>query len=156
MAARKGMPRLIRKICLWCQGDSLKLVQECSQGDCPLHSHRLQDDGDDRVLGRCLGDYCLRCAGSPESVVECTAHQRFGVHGPCPAYPYRIPENVSETLQVRCTQRVLPGLDMAVARRASGSGPGREPFPCLPVRPQSQLGSYGFLTVECTPEALDI
>lgn len=158
MAARKGMPRLIRKICLWCQGDSLKLVQECNQDDCPLHPCRLLDDGDNRVLGRCLGEYCLWCAGSVESVAACTAHTSFGVHGPCPAYPYRIPHNVAAAPLVRSTMRTLPGLRISPAGSPSGPGDGseREVHPCVAVRPPSQTGSYGSLTVECTPEALDI
>lgn len=39
----KGRPsvRLIRKMCLWCMGDSQEFVRECWTPECPIHPYRM-------------------------------------------------------------------------------------------------------------------
>ncbi len=39
----KGRPtvKLIRQVCLWCQGDRADLVRECHEKDCALHLYRM-------------------------------------------------------------------------------------------------------------------
>lgn len=88
MAVTKGLPRVVRKLCLWCQGQSWRLVKECPQSGCPLHTCRLGGDGDGQLLG-CLQAFCLDCAGSQEAVEACTADLPMGGQCPCPAHPFR-------------------------------------------------------------------
>lgn len=39
----KGRPsvKLIRRMCLWCMGDSVDFVRDCWTPDCPLHPYRM-------------------------------------------------------------------------------------------------------------------
>ena len=68
MAVRKAMPGVVRKICLWCQGGSTRLVKECAHALCPLHSCRMVEDADDATLLSRIASFCLTCAGSAEAV----------------------------------------------------------------------------------------
>ena len=112
MAVRKAMPGVVRKICLWCQGGSTRLVKECAHALCPLHSCRMVEDADDATLLSRIAAFCLACAGSAEAVAECTANVPIGGQPPCPAHPYRIPEQPPVAQQAVLAQQVkpLPGL----------------------------------------------
>lgn len=91
MAVRKGMSTVVRRICLWCQGGSWKLVRECVDKPCPLYPWRQAEDGDDALLRDRIAAFCLSCAGSSEGVAECSADTPMGGQPACPAHPYRIP-----------------------------------------------------------------
>ena len=112
MAVRKAMPGVVRKICLWCQGGSTRLVKECAHVLCSLHSCRMVEDADDATLLSRIASFCLTCAGSAEAVAECTANVPIGGQPPCPAHPYRIPEQLPVAQQAVLAQQVkpLPGL----------------------------------------------
>jgi len=112
MAARKGMSGVIRRICLWCQGESWMRVRECAHASCPLHSCRLMEDGDESAMHGCIRNFCLACAGSPEAVEECSADKPMGGQPACPAHPCRTAEFVPVAQQPASVQQVrpLPGL----------------------------------------------
>lgn len=96
MAVRKGMPAVVRRICLWCQGGSWKLVRECVDNPCPLYPWRMAENGEDGLLRTRIATFCLSCAGSSEGVAECSADMPIGGQPVCPAHPYRIPTDSSE------------------------------------------------------------
>lgn len=96
MAVRKGMPAVVRRICLWCQGGSWKLVRECVDNPCPLYPWRMAENGEDGVLRTRIAAFCLSCAGSNEGVAECSADMPIGGQPVCPAHPYRIPSDSPE------------------------------------------------------------
>lgn len=158
MAARKGLPRLVRKICLWCQGDSPKLVRECVQADCPLHPHRQPEDGDDDLLRRCIRDFCLCCAGSADAVRECAADRPLDGHKPCPAHPYRLPEAVGIVRKVRQIVRTLPGLDVApiVPEPLSEIDPPESAANPASTPPGRAICPFSSGLAEHAPAALDI
>jgi hypothetical protein len=85
------MSTVVRRICLWCQGGSWKLVRECVDNPCPLYPWRQAEDGDDALLRARIAAFCLSCAGSSEGVAECSADTPMGGQPACPAHPYRIP-----------------------------------------------------------------
>lgn len=162
MAARKEVPGVIRKICLWCQGGSWKGVRDCAHGPCPLHPCRLIEDGDDALLQGCIAAFCLTCAGNAEAVAECGADRPMGVQPPCPAHPFRLAGPVLLDGASPCVEpcppaqqiRPLPGL---------GEFPQRPPAEDAPVAapqaPPIQAASHEALATmhaERAPEALDI
>jgi hypothetical protein len=112
MAVRRAMPGVIRKICLWCQGGSARLVKECAHARCPLHSCRMVEDEDNAILLSRIAAFCLACAGSADAVFECTADVPIGGQPSCPAHPYRIHEQAPAQQQATLAQKVrpLPGL----------------------------------------------
>lgn len=158
MAAKKGLPRLVRKICLWCQGDSPKLVRECVQVDCSLHPHRHLEDGDDNLLRGCIRAFCLCCAGSADAVFECAADQPLGGHKPCPAHPYRLPEAVGIVRKVRQIARPLPGLEVApvTPQPLPEDDPPKSAANPTPARPCPVNCLFSSGLTERAPEALDI
>lgn len=162
MAARKEMPGVIRKICLWCQGGSWRGVMDCAHGSCPLHPCRLIEDGDDALLQGCIAVFCLTCAGSAEAVAECGADRPMGVQPPCPAHPFRLAEPVrldgvqpnAEPCAPAQQIRPLPGLGEFLQRPPSEDVP-VAPFQASPV----QAGPHEArptMHAERAPEALDI
>ena len=176
MAARKGMSAVVRRICLWCQGKSWMRVRECEQVSCPLHSCRLQEDGDEGALLECVRDFCLDCAGSPQAVEECTADRPMGGQPACPAHPFRTGDGAVASRQAPASQQVrpLPGLGELCARAgrqpvrpeasAAGAPAADEPFPhavfketCAPVAaPLSRQVALPITHAERVPEAPDI
>ena len=109
MAARNAMTGVIRKICLCCQGGSPTFVRECGHVQCPLHSCRMIEAGEDAALQNCIAAFCLACAGSPEAVADCSADIPIGAQPPCPAHSFRMPEETPVPQLVR----PLPGLGEA-------------------------------------------
>jgi len=108
MTERLELPRIIRKICLWCQGQSWKMVCECACTECALHAMRIVESAEPQLLFRSLKVFCLTCAGSPDDVHSCTADQAVGSQGPCPMHSIReLDESVLASRQRVCT---LPGL----------------------------------------------
>ena len=77
MTTGKELSKVVRKLCLCCQGQSWKLVRECAQKGCSLHVFR-NGAADDDVLRPALDAFCLACAGSPEEVLHCPAGQAMG------------------------------------------------------------------------------
>lgn len=167
MAVTKGLPRVVRKLCLWCQGQSWRLVKECPQSGCPLHTCRLGGDGDGQLLG-CLQAFCLDCAGSQEAVEACTADLPMGGQCPCPAHPFRsLFFQTAEAQAVIQQVRKLPGLGIPAESKENEAGgvcqrEGREGA-SGPGLPEVSLHSEGVcLRVGSTvnacraPEALDI
>ncbi len=138
MTTGKELSKVVRKLCLCCQGQSWKLVRECAQKGCSLHVFR---DGaaDDDVLRPALDAFCLACAGSPEEVLHCPAGQAMGSQPPCPAHPFR-PGAPRQRL------RTLPGL---VTREAS---PAPDARPAGEAEAATALFPLEFLA----PEAPDI
>lgn len=159
MAAKKGLPRVIRRICLWCQGNSWRLVRECAQDYCPLYPHRLDEHGDEALLVACIGEFCLSCAGGSEAVAECTADSTFNGQPPCPAHPYRLVESSVLAQQIR----LLPGIGdvrTAVSDDVGVSG-GQEAT--AETRPAvgdalsaQQPAAFRIVNMGREPEALDI
>lgn len=78
MHVGKEMPRLVRGLCLWCQGQSWSLVRECTETCCPLHAHRICSDDTEADLMTAVRAFCLVCAGSIEAVEVCEAHTGVG------------------------------------------------------------------------------
>jgi len=172
MTARKAMPGVIRKICLWCQGGSSRLVRECANDLCPLYARRLAEDGDDAELLGCIAAFCLGCAGSPEGVAECSADSPIGVQPPCPAHPFRnmdpadLPPQAPAVPQPVQQVRPLPGLGNVcqpcgspvpaetAPADASGERDGREKRPCTPA--DSRHDGLQDIYSCRAPEALDI
>ena len=166
MAVRRAMSGVVRKICLWCQGGSTKLVKECVHALCPLYSCRMVADADDAsLLGR-IASFCLACAGSAEAVAECTADVPIGGQPSCPAHPYRIPEQVPVAQQAALAQQVkpLPGLGESCVRQDE-RGPADEERPSAarsdaPTAPPAGIPTRpNALAAMCSgraPEALDI
>lgn len=138
MTTGKELSKVVRKLCLCCQGQSWKLVRECAQKGCSLHVFR---DGaaDDDVLRSALDAFCLACAGSTEEVLHCPAGQAMGSQPPCPAHPFR-PGAPRQRL------RTLPGL---VTREAS---PAPDARPAGEAEAATALFPLEFLA----PEAPDI
>jgi hypothetical protein len=159
MAARKEMPGVIRKICLWCQGGSWRGVRDCALGSCPLHPCRLVEDGDDALLQGCIAEFCLACAGGAEAVAECGADRPMGVQPPCPAHPYRLagpvqPDGVPQNSEpcVPAQQiRPLPGLGEFRQRLSPEGAP-----VAAPPTPPVQHEALTVMHAERAPEALDI
>lgn len=110
MATKKGLLRVVRKVCLWCQGKNWTMVQACAQTECSLHGWRLLDQAEDVQVLAALHTFCIQCAGSPEAAAECTADQSIGGHDPCPAHPFRTGK---VAIMVQKT-RPLPGLGICV------------------------------------------
>lgn len=160
MAARNELSGVVRRLCLWCQGDSWKLVDECDQLSCALHGIRLERDVDAPLAQSCLVAHCLQCAGSSEAVEECAADQPYAGHLPCPAHAFRRPGRAVPVQHIA----TLPGLapaDMAEkageetaggAQDGSGAVKPRTQ-PVAGCRPQSCVSA---LRVNRDPEALDI
>lgn len=117
MASRNAMTGVIRKICLCCQGGSPKFVRECGHDQCPLHSCRMIEDGEDAALQNCIVAFCLACAGSPEAVADCSADTPIGAQPPCPAHSFRMPEETPLPQLVR----PLPGLGEACEQGVKSS-----------------------------------
>lgn len=177
MAVRKGMPAVVRRICLWCQGGSWKRVGECADDPCPLYPWRTAEVGDDAALRARIVEFCLSCAGSPEAVAECGADTPMGGQPACPAHPYRFvvdeqgeplsapaPEPVPVQITVVQQVRLLPGLGGVSPRPCPA--PTEPPAPLAPPRPSgnghelppalSLPEALATLTPERAPEALDI
>lgn len=162
MAARKEMPGVIRKICLWCQGGSWRGVRDCVNGSCPLHPCRLIEDGDDALLQGCIAEFCLTCAGGSEAVAECGADRPMGVQPPCPAHPFRLAASVQFDGAPLCGEpcvpaqqiRPLPGLGEFLPRPPSADAPVAAPQ-APPVR-AVQHETLAIIHAERAPEALDI
>lgn len=108
MAAKKGLLRVVRKVCLWCQGKSWPMVRKCAQSDCPLHGWRLVDQAEDALVLAALHTFCIHCAGNPEAAAACTADQAIGGHDPCPAHPFRTGKITALIQKIH----PLPGLDI--------------------------------------------
>ena len=159
MAARKEMPGVIRKICLWCQGGSWRGVKDCALGSCPLYACRLVEDGDDALLQGCIAAFCLVCAGSVEAVAECGADRPMGVQPPCPAHPFRLAEPVQPDDVPLCVEPCAPAQQI---RPLPGLGEFRQPRPSedIPVAapPVPAVPHEGLAAMhpERAPEALDI
>ena len=53
----KGRPsvKLIRKTCLWCQGDQQTFVKECPTVSCPLHPYRMGHNPSRAGIGGIVG-----------------------------------------------------------------------------------------------------
>lgn len=161
MAARNAMPGVIRKICLCCQGGSPKFVRECEHLLCPLHSCRMIEDGEDAVLQNCIAAFCLACAGNAEAVADCSANVPIGAQPPCPAHPFRMPEEAPPGQQVR----PLPGLGGVPERLATSGARGNERIlesavddsPRVSVTlDQSRHEGLAGISPGRAPEALDI
>ncbi len=113
MHVGKELPRLVRGLCLWCQGQSWSLVRECTDAHCPLHAHRACSDDTEADLMAAVRAFCLACAGSIEAVEACAAHTGVGSQPPCPAHPFR-PRRGGPVERIR----PLPGLgDMGRIQR---------------------------------------
>lgn len=162
MAARKEMPGVIRKICLWCQGGSWRGVRDCAHGSCPLHPCRLMEEGDEALLHGCIAAFCLTCAGSAEAVAECGADRPMGVQPPCPAHSFRLvgPDQLdgappcAEPCAPAQQIRPLPGLGEFLQRPTSEDAPVAVPeIPQTQAAPREALGT---MHAERAPEALDI
>lgn len=87
--------KAIRKHCLWCMGNSIKMVRSCEAEDlCPLWSLRLG-----RVKGvspiKTIRAKCHECAGSWQEVLECPGQM---VNGSCPLHQYRLGRLPGRTL----------------------------------------------------------
>ena len=167
MAVTKGLPRVVRKVCLWCQGQSWRLVKECGQSGCALHAFRLGGEDGGQLLA-CLQAFCLDCAGSQEAVEACTANLPMGGQCPCPAHPFRLLFFQTSAAQAVIQQlRKLPGLGIPPESRENEAGgvcqgEGREAAPGsgLPEVPLPSAGvclRAGSTVNACrAPEALDI
>ncbi len=159
MAARNAMTGVIRKICLCCQGGSPRFVRECGHVQCPLHSCRMIEDGEDAALQHCIAAFCLACAGSPEAVADCNADIPIGAQPPCPAHAFRMPEETPVPQLVR----PLPGLGKACGQGAkfeSRKGGHVEGPDCMPPVPaalnQFRHEQLAAIIPGRAPEALDI
>lgn len=66
-----GRPRVrtIRKICLWCQGDSEKFVRECTD-DCHLHPYRMGKAPNRKGKGGYTNRFPRKVVSMGESVLE--------------------------------------------------------------------------------------
>lgn len=160
MTARNELPGVVRKICLWCQGDSWKQVEECTLSSCSLHAVRMDRDLTEPLAKECIVAYCLQCAGSAEDVEECSAYRPFAGHPACPAHPFRRPGPALPVQNIVA----LPGLappDVTAFTQKEDASPGANaepgpdsapPQPSTPQRPsQSDALAFGR-----APEALDI
>ena len=161
MAARKAMPGVIRKICLWCQGGSSKLVRECAHVPCPLHPSRMIEDADDTALQDCVAAFCLACAGSSEAVSDCSADRPIGGQSPCPAHPFRVPAPAPLVQQIP----LLPGLGEACPQYGQFSDADKTAVPeavrhdaagISPAKPPSRHDALATMYAGRAPEALDI
>lgn len=152
MSFRKELPRVVRDVCLCCQGGSRKLVRECAQSECALHAFR-DGAGDEAELHRAVAAFCLACAGSPEAVLECEADRPVGNQRPCPAHAFR-----SGIPAPRQTVRDLPGL--VVPRTPENAGECRDapPSELTPRSFPTGAENPGFSPLEpfLAPEAPDI
>ncbi len=159
MTERLELPRIIRKICLWCQGQSWKMVCECACTECALHAMRIVESAEPQLLFRSLKDFCLACAGSPEEVASCTANQAVGGQGPCPMHSIR--ELDESVLVSRQQVRTLPGLVEPLAAVGTNESARTETrtlsvpqiIPATVGTPMHPLGGF---CQEHAPEALDI
>jgi hypothetical protein len=79
----------IRKECLYCMGDSPKLVGECETITCVLWSYRTGRiaPGADRRLLKVIRSFCKRCVGTSLEVQKCTGKMLDGTT--CYLHPYR-------------------------------------------------------------------
>ncbi|ACU90882.1 hypothetical protein [Desulfomicrobium baculatum] len=159
MTARNAMTGVIRKICLCCQGGSPKFVRECGHVQCPLHSCRMIEDGEDAALQNCIAAFCLACAGSPEAVADCSADIPIGAQPPCPAHSFRMPEETPLPQLVR----PLPGLGAACEQgaksgsRKDGNFVGPDGMPQVPAAlNQLRHEQLAAIIPGRAPEALDI
>lgn len=164
MATRKGMSGVVRRICLWCQGKSWMRVRECAQASCPLHSCRLQEDGEDGVLLHCIRNFCLTCAGGPEAVEECCADRPMGGQPACPAHPFRNGDGAPAVRPSVCPVqqvRPLPGLGSGCdqGQRACEQAEASEALrseASLPAAPLPRQDVMSISQAERVPEAPDI
>ncbi len=106
MHGGKELARVVRGLCLRCQGQSWRLVLDCVETACPLHAVRTREV--DAGLSAAVRAFCLACAGSEEDVATCSAHVPFRGQRPCPAYAHRL-ERVGGGVQ---RIRLLPGLSV--------------------------------------------
>lgn len=152
MAAKKKVSRVIRELCLSCQGGSPKLVRECVQDECALHALR-EGESSDATLHRAITVFCLACAGSPEAVQECTADQPVGNQRACPAHAFRTGQVVPE-------QRVreLPGLVVHFEAQAEEAKTPQNTVSATPhfLPADSGCAPFSSLEVFSVPEAPDI
>lgn len=101
---QKDLTRVVRGLCLRCQGRSWRQVRGCAEAACSLHAVRIGEG--DAGLGAAVRAFCLACAGSEEDVATCSAHVPFRGQRPCPAYPYRLARVEGGVQRIR----PLPGL----------------------------------------------
>jgi len=163
VAAKKGLLRVVRKVCLWCQGKSWPMVQACTQTECSLHGWRLLDQAEDVQVLAALHTFCIQCAGSAEAAQGCTADQGIGGHDPCPAHPFRTGKITALIQKVR----PLPGLHLGQETQQQYF-PGPSAQQAEPLAPSEVLVEeeaiatthrvvqLPFLLPERIPEALDI